>query len=198
MALSRLSIKIYQLFRISSFLIYLSLSTRLILLSLFLNHKYFHLDINNVISKTYLSINIVELLISVFVFHLKNLNAFKIIRLIISSYTSMMIIADVTDIKVFKNWYYYAMLLSYCIWQMYDNFNSIFKQRIHKSFIKKYFIRSFIIPVYIISQLIVVCLNYLYLSKLTLLGVDQYYYYLTGSIAIIYIPAIVYISKKTI
>ena len=198
MALSKLSIKIYQLFRISSFLIYLSLSVRLIILSLFLNHKYFHLDINNVISKTYISLNIVELFISMFVFQFRNLNAVKTLRIIISTYNALMIIFDVTDIKVFKNWYYYAMLLSYCIWQMYDNFNSIFKQRVHKSFMKKYVIRSFIIPVYIISQLIIVCLNFLYLNKHTLYGIDQYYFYLTGSIAIMYIPSIAYISKKTI
>lgn len=196
MALSRTSIKLYQLFRISSFLIYLSLSIRLGMLLLFLNHKYFHLDINFAISRTYLSVNAFEVFISLFIFHFKNMNSKKFIRLLISSYNAFMIITEVTDIKVFKNWYYYSMLLSYCLWQMYDNFNNIFKQRIHKSFIRRYIIHAIVIPVYIISQLVILCLNYLYLNKLKLIGVDKYYYYFTGSLAVMYIPVIVYFAKR--
>lgn len=196
MALSSTSIKLYQLFRISSFLIYLSFSIRLGMLLLFLNHKYFHLDINYAISRTYLFINAFEMVVSLFIFHFKNLNSKKIIRLLMSSYNAFMIITEVTDIKVFKNWYYYAMLLSYCIWQMYDNFNNIFKQKFHKTFIKKYIIQAIVVPVYVISQLIILCLNYLYLNKLTLFGVDKFYHHCTGGLVVLYIPVIVYFAKR--
>ncbi|KAL6938486.1 hypothetical protein ACO0OL_001026 [Hanseniaspora opuntiae] len=88
------------------------------------------------------------------------------------------------------------MILSYCIWQMYDNFNNIFKQRIHKTFIRKYIIQAIVVPVYVITQLVILCLNFLYLNKLTLYGVDKYYYYCTGGLSVLYIPVIVYFAKR--
>ncbi|XBW35535.1 hypothetical protein QEN19_001110 [Hanseniaspora menglaensis] len=196
MPLSRVSIKFYQLFRIVSFLIYLSLSIRLVILSLFLNHKYFHLDLNKVITITFLSLNGAEILISLFVFRLRNCNVSKIARIAISTYDAFMFHSDVTDLKVFKNWYYYSMLLSFCIWQMYDNFKAIFKNRNRKSAINKFVIKLAVLPIFITSQLVLLVVNTIKLSKKVLLKGDKIYYYSTIALLIFYLPTLIYIIKS--
>ena len=197
MALSRLSVKIYQLFRILSFLIYLALCIRLVILSLFLDHRYFYLDLNKVLYLTLFGLNLAELLISLFIFKLRNINILKMNRLLITFYDAYMLYSNVTNIKVFKNWYYYVMFLSYCIWQMYDNFNNIFKQRNKKSVINKFLIRLIMIPLFIISQFIVIVINMIHLNKMTLFDFDKYYYYVTIAVLILFIPSLLYTIKIT-
>lgn len=196
MALSRLSIKLYQLFRIISFLIFLSLSIRLVILSLFLNHKYFYLDVNHVMCLTLVGLNLVDLFISVFIFKLRNFNIFKFSKLIISLYDSYMMFSSTTNLIVFKNWYYYAMLLSYCVWQMYDNFNKIFKKTASKSIINIFIIRSFVLPLFLVSQFIILVINMIHLNKVSLYNADKYYYYSTILLITLYLPSLLYMIKR--
>lgn len=197
MALSRLSIKLYQLFRIISFLIFLSLSIRLVILLFFLNHKYFYLDVNHVMSLTLVGLNFLDLFISVFVFKLRNFNIFKLSKLSISLYNSYMMFSSSTNVIVFKNWYYYTMLLSYCVWQMYDNFNKIFKKAATKSIINIFIIRSCVLPLYLVSQLIVLVINMIHLNKISLNGADRYYYFSTIILITLYLPSLLYMIKRS-